>query len=147
MHLLPLLGRPLKDDAIIDLLEDLQMAVIYDFDRSHEGQPDQYWAASPKAGIQLRFDAAQTLDTIFLHITPDDRFAAFLPRDCDIPIFTAITEAEDFGEAHAVHISKGRTELLGINRVWIRLGFGTHSFHYEFRGGSLALVTISRTNQ
>ena len=67
MHLLPLFGMSLKDDDVIDILDDMEMDVIYDFDRLHEGQPDKYWAAAQTAGIQLRFDEAQILDTIFLH--------------------------------------------------------------------------------
>ena len=98
MQLLPLLGRQLKDGDVIDILDSMEMDVIYEFDRLHEGQPDKYWAASQEAGIQLRFDAAQTLDTIFLHITPSDGFAAFSQRDCDVTLFTTTAEAQAFGE-------------------------------------------------
>jgi hypothetical protein len=93
MHVLPLLGKATKDDVVIDLLEDLEMSVIYDFDRLHEGQPDKYWAAAKQAGIQLRFDESQTLDVIFLYIVPDEGFAAYKQRDLDIPIFASIPEA------------------------------------------------------
>jgi antitoxin YobK len=147
MHLLPLLGKQLKDDDVIDILESMEMDVIYDFDRLHEGQPDTYWAASRKAGIQLRFDAAQTLDTIFLYITPDNGFAAFSPRDCDVPVFTTATEVQAFGEAQRLQLSKGKTDFLGVSRDWIRLGFGSYSVHYELRAGSLALVTVSRSER
>ena len=40
MHLLPVLGKSLKDDDVIDILDDMEMDVIYDFDRLHEGQPE-----------------------------------------------------------------------------------------------------------
>jgi hypothetical protein len=144
MHLLPLLGKPLKDDGVIDLLDGMEMDVIYDFDRLHEGQPDKYWAASQKAGIQLRFDAAQTLDSIFLHITPDDGFEAFSHGDCDVPFFTTAAEVQAFGETQRLKVSEGRADLFGVSRDWLRLGFGAYSVHYEFRAGSLALVTVSR---
>ncbi|HXJ59807.1 MAG TPA: hypothetical protein VNU68_24445 [Verrucomicrobiae bacterium] len=144
MHLLPLLGRSLKDDDVIDILDSMEMEVIYDFDRLHEGQPDKYWAASQEAGIQLRFDAAQTLDTIFLHVTPGDGFAAFAQGDCDVPVFTTAAEVEAFGEAQRLQVSKGRADLLGVSRDWLRLGFGAYSAHYEFRAGRLALVAVSR---
>ena len=41
MHLLQLLGQSLKDDDVIDILEGLEMDVINDFDRLHEGQTDK----------------------------------------------------------------------------------------------------------
>src|ERR1700722_13471463 len=121
MHLIPLLGKPLKDDDVIDILDAMEMDVIYDFDRLHEGQPDKYWAASQMAGIQLRFDEAQTLDTIFLYITPDEGFAAYTRRDSDVPVFTTAGEAQAFGEAQHLQVSKGRTDFLGVSRDWIRL--------------------------
>jgi hypothetical protein len=144
MHLLPLLGRPLKDDDVIDFLDGMEMDVIYDFDRSHEGQPDKYWAASQKAGIQLRFDAAQILHTIFLYIVPNEGFSPYVQRDSDVPIFTTTAEVQAFGEVQRLQVSKGRAGFLGVGRDWIRLGFGAYSVHYEFRAGSLALVTVSR---
>jgi len=110
----------------------------------HEGQPYKYWASSKGTGIQLRFDAAQTLDTIFLYITPADGFAAFSQKDCDIPFFTTAAEVQAFGEAQHLQVAKGRADLLGVRRDWLRLGFGAHSVHYEFRAGSLAQVTVSR---
>ena len=144
MRLLPLLGKQLKDDDVIDVLDCLEMDVIYDFDRLHEGQPDKYWAAAREAGLQLRFDAAQTLDTIFLHITPSDGFATFSQTDCDVPVFAAAADVQAFGEAERLQVSKGRSNLLGVVRDWVRLGFAAHSIHYEFHGSSLAQVTIAR---
>jgi hypothetical protein len=144
MHLLPLIGRPLKDDDVIDILDGMEMWVTYDFDRLHEGRPDKYWAAAQKAGIQLRFDAFRTLDTIFLYITPSDGFAAFEQKDCDVPVFTTAAEAQAFGEDQRLQVSNGRVDFLGVSRDWLRLGFEAYSVHYEFRAGSLALVTVSR---
>src|SRR5947209_7426131 len=115
MHLLALLGKQLKDHDVIDILDSMEMDVIYDFDRLHEGQPDKYWAASQETGIQLRFDAAQTLDTIFLYITPADGFAAFSPRDCDVPTFATAAEVQAFGQAQRLEVSKGRADFLGVS--------------------------------
>jgi hypothetical protein len=143
MQLLPLLGKQLKDDAVIDILDDTEMDVIYDFDRLHEGQPDKYWATSKEAGFQLGFDAAQALDVIFLHLTPGDGFAAFSQGDCDVTFFTTTAEAQAFGETQCLQVSKGRADFLGVVRDWVRLEFATHSIHYEFHGDSLALVTIT----
>jgi hypothetical protein len=144
MQFLPLLGKQLKDNDVIDVLEGFEMEVVYDFDRLHEGQPDKYWASSKQAGFQLGFDAGQSLDVCFLHITPSDGLAAFSLRDSDIPLFTTTAEFQSFGESQGLQVSKGRSEFMGVARDWVRLGFATHSVHYEYHGGRLALVTISR---
>jgi len=146
MQFLRLLGKKLRDDDVIEILEGLDLDVIYDFDRLHEGQPDRYWAASKKDGFQFRFSEAQTLDVIFLYIRPNDGYAAISQHDCDIPFFTTAGEAQTSGETRHLLVKKGRGDFLGVNREWVRLGFAGHSIHYEFHGGSLALVTITRTD-
>ncbi len=147
MQLLPLLEKQLKDDDVIDVLESFDMEVVYDFDRLHEGQPDKYWASSKRAGFQLGFDAAQTLEVVFLYITPSNGFAAYSQTDIDIPIFTTTAEVQSFGESQRLEVSKGRADFMGIARDWARLGFTTHSIHYEYHGGSLALITITRARR
>lgn len=144
MNFLSLLRKTLKDDEVIGVLESLEMEVIYDFDRLHEGRPDKYWAAAPTAGIQLQFDEAQTLDTIFFYIMPDDGFAACMQEDSDVPFFTTAAEVQAFGETQRLQISRGRADFLGVIRDWIRLGCETHSVHYEFHADALARVTVSR---
>jgi hypothetical protein len=144
MQLLPLLGQHLKDDDVIDVLEGFEMEVVYDFDRLHEGQPDKYWASAKQAGFQLGFDADQSLDVCFLYITPSDGFAAFSEGDSDIPIFATATEVQSFGESEGLQLSKGSAEFMGIARDWVRLGFTTHSVHYEYHEGRLALITVAR---
>jgi hypothetical protein len=143
MPLLPLLGKALKDESIIEILEAMEMEVIYDFDRLQEGEPDQYWASSHEAGIQLRFNAAQALATVFLYILPDDDFAAFSQLDCDIPLFATAAEAQAFGEVQRLQVSEGSADFLGVTRDWLRLRFDAYSIHYEFRTSGLALVTVS----
>ena len=147
MQFIPLLGKRLKNDEIIEILEGSEMDVIYDFDRLHEGQPDKYWAASKKGGFQFRFDEAQTLDVIFLYIAPSDDYAAISRHDCDISFFTSGGEAQASGESQRLLVTKGRADFLGVSREWVRLGFVSHSIHYEFHGSSLARVTIMRTNE
>lgn len=141
---MPLLGRQLKDDDVIDILEGFDMQVVYDFDRLHEGQPDKYWASSKEAGLQLGFGADQILDVCFVYIAPNEGFAAFSQKDFDIPIFTTIAEVQLFGESHGLQVSIGTAEFMGVTRDWVRLGFVTYSVHYEYRGGSLALITLTR---
>ena len=144
MQFLPLLGKQLKDDEVIDFLALLDADVIYDFDRLHEGRQDVYRAASKEDGIELRFDATQRLDTIILCIMPHDGFGAFLPSDCDVPLLETPSEAESFGAAQRLHVSKGQADFLAPNQNWVRLGFGAYSIRYEFRRDTLALVTVSQ---
>lgn len=145
MQFLALLGKHLKDDEVIELLEGFDMDVVYDFDRFHEGQPDRYWASAKDAGIQLRFDTSQTLDCIFIYMLPSDGFIACSENEMDIPVFATAAATESFGKSQHSEIAKGSAEFLGINRNWVRLAFSSHSVHYEFRGSSLALITVTRT--
>ncbi|NYF20784.1 hypothetical protein HDC36_002245 [Xanthomonas sp. JAI131] len=54
MTALSLLGKSLKDEEIIDILEQFDVDVVYSFDRIHENTPDVYWAAIKSAGFQRR---------------------------------------------------------------------------------------------
>ncbi|WPH17312.1 hypothetical protein [Variovorax paradoxus] len=60
-----LLGRQLKDDAVVEVLDAHDMQVVYDFDRSHENLEDVYWAAAQASGFQFRFDQDQKLDVVY----------------------------------------------------------------------------------
>lgn len=144
MQFLPLLGRQLKDDDIIEVLALLDTEVIYDFDRLHEGRPDIYRAASKPDGLELRFSASQQLDNILLYVMPHDGFAEFSVSDCDVPLLETPSEAESFAAAQSLPVTKGTCDFLGTNHNWVRLNFGTHSIQYEFRRESLALVKISQ---
>ena len=45
MNLGDLLGRMLKDDDVLEVLEAYEVeTVVYDFDRNHENMEDVYWA-------------------------------------------------------------------------------------------------------
>jgi hypothetical protein len=39
MQYLPLLGKHLKDDDVVEVLEWADAEVVYDFDRTHENMP------------------------------------------------------------------------------------------------------------
>jgi hypothetical protein len=144
---LPLLGKMLKDDEMIEILEGSDMEVIYDFDRLHENVPEIYWATSKPQGFQFRFDDSQRLKVVFLHVVPGDGYAAVSQHDCDVPFFDSRQDVEAFGETQHLQVTKGSADFLGVNREWVRLGFSSHSIHYEFRAGSLAMVSISRIDE
>lgn len=146
MQFLPLLGKHLKGDDVIEVLEAFDMKVTYDFDRLNEGQPDAFWAESKPDGFQLRFDASQTLDTIFLHVAPSDSFAAISPSRCEVPLFSNVIEAKAYGGSEHLKVATGSSDFLGVHRDWVRIESAEHSTHYEFHEGTLAMITVSRND-
>jgi hypothetical protein len=143
MKYLPLLGKHLKDDDVIDVLEWADVEVVYDFDRTHENIPDRYWASAKTKGLQLGFDENQTLEAIFLYAVSLDGFSAVDREDCDVRFFSSIAEVERQGVIEGVPVVKGKAELLGVRREWARLEYRSHTLHYEFTGGGLSMVTAS----
>jgi hypothetical protein len=144
MKFLSFLGKRLKDDDVIDVLECAQIKVVYDFDRLHENIPDRYWAASKKDGFLFGFDANQILEVIFLYVAPNEDFAPVIRTDCDVQFFSTIDEVEAHGAERKFRVTKGKAALLGIQRDWVRLEYEKQSVHYEFRSDQLALVTITK---
>ena len=147
MQFLSLLGKKLKDDEIIEVLEAFDMKVVYDFDRLHEGQPDTFWSEYKPGGFQFRFDDTQTLDTVFLHIAPSDSFAAISPKEIDAPLFNNSAEAKAYGDGQHLHVATGMVGFLGVKRHWVRIDSAVNSMHYEFRNGILSLLTLSRSDK
>lgn len=142
MKFLALLGQQLKDDAVIDVLECMDMTVVYDFDRLRENIPDRYWAAAKNDGFQFGFDQKQILNLIFIYVIADEGFAPFNTDECDVPFFNSLAEIEAYGAKGDVRVTKGTSSLLGIQRQWIRLEYDRHSTHYEFRNDKLARVSV-----
>jgi hypothetical protein len=146
MKFLPLLGKQLKDEAVIEVLEWGEMEVVYEFDRLHENQPDRYWAVAKDLGFQMGFDAHQTLEVIFLYAAPADGFSAVDRSDCDITFFASVVEVENYGARVKVRVAKGEAEFLGVRRHWAKLDDGDRTLHYEYQGSLLRVVTISKVN-
>ena len=144
MHFLPFLGKALKADEVLELLEDQDIDVVYDIDRSHENIPDKYWATSQKNGFQFRFDADQKLDVIFLYVAPVDGFSAIDCRDLDVPSFAGIAQVEAYCTSKNLRFAKGqmRSGVLS-DRDWARIDFDAHSIHYDFRADILTIITLS----
>ena len=144
MHFLPLLGKRLKDDEVLELLEDHDIEVVYDFDRLHENTPDKYWAASKKDGFQFGFSEAQVLDVVFLYAAPVEGFSAIDRADLDVPVFAGVTEVEAHCAAKNLGFKKGQVRG-GVlaDRDWARIDAGEYSIHYDFRAGVLTIITAS----
>jgi hypothetical protein len=141
MPLVDYLGRKLKDDAVMELLEEHDMDVIYQFDRFHENQPDSYSAAAHLAGFELGFDAGQRLKTIWCYVQPKGRFLAVAPEVVGVPLFAAWAEARRQAVEEACAVSASAADV-GDSTTWVRLERAGSWDHYEFRSGQLALVTL-----
>jgi hypothetical protein len=136
-----LLGKQLKDPLVIDVLECGDLDVIYGFDRLYENQPDEYWVSAQDDGIQMHFDEHQVLDTLYFHIEPEDDFSSCDQGSMGLPVFGSRESAKAFAESSALPFQQGELDFLGIFREWIKIDFGTHLHHSEFRGATLHQVT------
>ncbi len=140
-----LLGKQLKDDDVVELLDYMDVRVIYDFDRSHENMPDVYWAEGKEYGLTLRFNELQNLDTIFVYLrASDDNQPASAEFLEGLLLFDSLAEAEEHAQQRNLPFKKGnRPANLPPQGEWIRLEYPARRMHYEFREGELHLVTIS----
>lgn len=137
MTALSLLGKSLKDDEIIEILEQFDVDVVYSFDRIHENTPDVYWAAVKSAGFQLRFNEQQALDTIFCYIEPREGFAPVTPEEIGVPVYSSFGLAEQ-----SCHSSGAKYQTSGASKLWLKINDSSHDAHYEFKGGRISMVTL-----
>jgi hypothetical protein len=144
MKMLPLLGKALKDDDIMELLEMMDVAVVYDFDRLHENLPDVYWAKATAHGITMRFDQEQRLDVVFIYLkaiegqTPIERSELE-----DVVPFGSVAEVEAYAGERHIAWSKGlRPAGWSPPGDWIRLERERYRVHYDFREGELYVITV-----
>jgi hypothetical protein len=145
MNFLPLLGTALKSDELLDFLEMHDVEVIYDFDRTHENMPDQYWATAKELGIQMRFDEKQVLRTIFLFLTQDGGFTPADLTDSDLVIYESKAAVREHAAKYKIPTTEGETEFLGAKRDWIRFDFPDHAIHYDFGDGPLKKISLNLT--
>jgi hypothetical protein len=145
MKFLSLIGMRLKDDEVIEVLEDFDMSVEYEFDRSHENMPDRYWASSKTHGLQLGFDEAQILETVFIYRSHIEGFTPFSHDGCDINLFGTIEEVERWAHENGLVTQKGEPkEFQGVWREWVRAEREGKCIHYEFRHDGPSMVTLFR---
>jgi hypothetical protein len=134
MNFLPLLGLPLKSADVIEVLEHFDMPVTYDFDRLFEGSEDLYWSESTPNGFQFRFDEGQILDVVFLYVAASSNFSPIDLPTTDVSSYASLEQARSAFERSGqdFKVGDGYIKLLGPR----------HAVHYEFRDGTLSLVTL-----
>ena len=91
---------------LFEILENFNIDVTYDFDRTHEGLEDVYWAATQENGFQFRFNENQKLDVIFLYIVAREGFEPISRNEIDVPIYETFLAAKDAFENEGVGICK-----------------------------------------
>jgi hypothetical protein len=137
MKYIDLLGKHLKSDDVIDVLECDDLDVIYSFDRLHENQPDEYWVASKADGVQMRFNEDQVLDTLFFYIQADEGFSPCDPDSLGVSVFDSRDSARTYAAQSGLPVIEGEVDFLGAHRKWIKIDFGSLLHHSEFRDGHL----------
>lgn len=145
MKLQELLGKKLKDDLMLEVLEANQIEeVIYAFDRLHENSPDVYWASAKAAGFQLRFNQDQLLDTVFCYIVAEDGFAAIATDLIGVDCHASFADVEAYASSHSLTFSTSLPfkEHLGT-ASWIRIEGATTRTHYAFDNGQPHRITLS----
>jgi hypothetical protein len=139
MKFTQLLGIAMKDDDMLEVLENYDMSVTYDFDRTHENIDDLYWAGSKEAGFQFRFNKDQILDTVFCYVESREEFEAIDQELLDVPIYGSFDEAKQACLTKSVPYK----ESPGAPGWWIKLDFGKYTVHYQYKEGSLIMITLS----
>ncbi|POB00358.1 hypothetical protein C2134_01810 [Chromobacterium sinusclupearum] len=145
MKFAALLGKKLKDDDVIEVLETHDMTVVYEFDRTHENMNDLYWSDSKPDGFQFGFDKDQVLYVVFLYITASEGFEPIDASTLDFPIYGTFDEAKNSFEADGISYSQSSGESgSSMYKWWIKGDFGSFTRHYQYQDGSLFRVTLSR---
>lgn len=145
MQFTQLLGKAMKDDDILEILEHYDITVTYDFDRTHENIDDLYWAATEAAGIQFRFNKDQILDVVFLYMVHREGFEAVDRTLLDVPIFESFDEAQQTCLMKNIPFKANPGELgTPGHKWWIKLDFGGHTAHYQYKEGQLIMITLGK---
>lgn len=147
MTLAALIGMKLKEEQVLQLLEDHQVGdVVYGFDRLREGAADEYWAESRSSGFALRFDEDQALSTIFCYVSPIDGFSPVDPDLIGVPAFPTAEVASNAAKDRGMQYSAGSADVavLGLKTSWVRHEHATIWAHYEFRDGAPSMISMTR---
>jgi hypothetical protein len=138
MDFVALLGRQLKDDVVLEVLEFYDLQVVYEFDRTHENMDDIYWASASSDGFQLRFNQDQVLDTVFLYVMASEGITPIALNEVEVPLFHTFDEAKQDFESSGAFLKESPGE-----KWWVKGSFGTHTRHYEYRDNALFRLTLS----
>lgn len=140
MQLFDYVGKSLKSDDVIEVLERFDMSVIYDFDRLHENTADSYSSSARSGGFEFRFDEHKILCTIWAYIQPQTGFSAIDEAMLGARCFQTLTEAALHAEKAGIKTSQSKD-----GSSWIRFEHDHAPWiHYQFSQSQLTLVTFMR---
>ena len=140
MSLISLLGSHLKSDEVIDLLEEHDAQVFYDFDRLHEGTPDKYYVVLNDQGFELGFDEAQILTTIWCHIVGDESTEPVDTQLIGVPLYASVSAVQS--EAQQADLACELPTVPEMQGKWAKIVSDHFSVHYSFANGNLDRVTL-----
>lgn len=126
MTILSLLGKSLKSDEVIELLQEYEVDVVYSFDRLHENSPDVYCVAIREAGFQLRFNEHQQLDTAFCYVAPREGFGPVALNAIGVPVFKSFAAAEQHCLSNSLEY-----EASAPPGMWLKVLGSSHDAHYQ----------------
>ena len=142
MKYLDLLGIDLKNEVLCDLFETYDVSVIYEYDRTHEGFPDEYHAKIPDLGLEFIFNVSQLFKTLFIEQVDINTFNPFDGDDNSLKKFESKSEALQYSSNTGKRISKGSSDFMGEVKDWVRFEYGSYSIHYEYVDSKLRMITI-----
>ena len=143
MKLVDYLGKNLKSDEVIDLLEVHALEVVYHFDRFHEGAPDEYRITDASSGFQMILDENQKVRTVFCYIIAEGGISAVDREIIGVPVLNSIAEVRSASETMECNFTCNEgIAFLGRVLSWAKLTFGARAWHYEFEGGALRKITL-----
>jgi hypothetical protein len=144
MNFSALLGKQLKDDEVVDVLETYDMTVVYEFDRSHENMDDLYWSDAKQEGFQFGFNKEQILYVIFLYISASDGFEPIDKTILNFPLYATFDDAQKSFIADGISYRQSVGDPgSSTNKWWIKGDFGQFTRHYQYKDGCLFRVTLS----
>lgn len=141
MKHLDLLGTDLKSEFLCDLFETYEVAVVYEYDRTHEGLADEYRAEIPELGLQFVFDEHRVLKTLFVEPVEVTTFNPF-EADARVRLFESKAKALRYAREKGLEIAKGTADFMGERREWVRFEGRGYSVHYEYVDSKLSMVTL-----
>jgi hypothetical protein len=143
MNFATLIGKRLKDDDVVEILDASDITVTYDFDRTHENIDDVYWAEAKNHGFVLRFNKHQVIDTVFLYVSAKDGYSPIDRGSVDVPVYDSIEGAETSGSVTGIPYQRNGEMKSFPGAQWIKFDHGGYTVHYQFNDQHLSLITIS----
>lgn len=142
MKIIEILNKNLKSEELIELFEDYDFEVIYEYDRLHEGMADSYRGKIVEMGLEFLFDENQTLKTIFIFTQKtEDYFPANL-AELNIQTFSSRKSAIDFARKNNINYTEGSGNFLGQKLDWVKFMVAQYSIHYQYSNDILNQVTL-----